>query len=79
MFWVLWFVIVIVNCIIFLNFIIAEVSASYQIIKENVTMIMLQEKCILVAESEDMIRVRFGRHKLDKWSHLFPDYIISRE
>ena len=29
LFWLVWFFIVIVQCIIFLNFIIAEVSASY--------------------------------------------------
>ena len=28
-FWIVWFLVVIVTCIIFLNFIIAEVSASY--------------------------------------------------
>ena len=29
-FWVTWFVIVLMTCIVFLNFIIAEVSESYQ-------------------------------------------------
>lgn len=32
-----WFLIVTVTCIIFLNFIIAEASASYEKVKENLS------------------------------------------
>ena len=40
---------------------------------------MLQEKALLVAEAEDMLRARFGGDKMREWNHLFPQYIISRE
>ena len=41
MFWIVWFCVVIVTCIIFLNFIIAEVSASYQTVKDHIGVLML--------------------------------------
>jgi hypothetical protein len=34
-YWAIWLMVVIMTCIIFLNFIIAEASASYEKIKEN--------------------------------------------
>ena len=34
-FWAIWIAIVLITCIIFLNFIIAEASASYEKVKEN--------------------------------------------
>jgi len=35
LYWCVWFLIVVVGNIIFLNFIIAEASASYENVKEN--------------------------------------------
>ena len=35
LFWIIWLMVVVMTCIIFLNFIIAEASASYEKVKEN--------------------------------------------
>ena len=68
-----------VTCIIFLNFIIAEVSNSYQTVKDRIDVLIYQERAMLISEAEDMLKARFGASKLKKWTHLFPKYIITRE
>ena len=68
-----------VTCIIFLNFIIAEVSNSYQTVKDRIDVLIYQERAMLINEAEDMLKARFGVSKLREWTHLFPKYIISRE
>lgn len=40
LFWIFWMLIVTVTCIVFMNFIIAEVSNSYTSVKENVTLVI---------------------------------------
>jgi len=35
LYWVIWLLVVIMTCIVFLNFIIAEASASYQSVKDR--------------------------------------------
>lgn len=79
LYWFLWYVVVTVTCIVFLNFIIAEVSASYQIVKDSIDILVMKEKATLIKEAEDMLLARFGRDRLHKWTHLFPRYIICRE
>ena len=70
--------IVIITCIVFLNFIIAEVSASYQTIKDTLEVKILQERGMMINESEDLLRARFG-NRIQSWRHLFPQYIITRD
>lgn len=79
LFWIIWMVIVLVTCIVFLNFIIAEVSASYQQVKDHIDVLVEQEKATLISESEDMLKARYGGEKLQEWTHFFPRYIITRE
>lgn len=79
LYWFLWYVIVTVTCIVFLNFIIAEVSASYQIVKDSIDVLVMKEKATLIKEAEDMLLARFGRDRLAQWTTLFPKYIICRE
>ena len=79
LFWFFWCLIVTVNCIVFLNFIIAEVGASYSNVKLNVDLFVKQEKGTLINESEDMLRARFGASTISQWNHLFPKYLIIRE
>ena len=64
--------VVVMTCIIFLNFIIAEASASYEKVKENLVAMINKEKANLIAEAENMY--------LDSWKNLsnFPKYIIIR-
>ena len=64
LYWFLWYVVVTVTCIVFLNFIIAEVSASYQIVKDSIDVLCMKEKATLVKEAEDMLLARFGKDRL---------------
>ena len=48
MFWITWLLIVVITNIVALNFIIAEVSNSYDQIKEVVNQIILQERASLI-------------------------------
>lgn len=54
-FFITWFVTVVVLCIIFLNFIIAEASASYANVMENLDALKNKAKALLISEAETMI------------------------
>ena len=43
-YWVIWWIIVIITFIIYMNFIIAEASNSYQIIRDSVDSVIQQER-----------------------------------
>ena len=47
-FFIIWFIVVVVLCIIFLNFIIAEASASYAKVVENLDALKNKEKASLI-------------------------------
>lgn len=73
-YWAVWFLLVLLTCIIFLNFIVAEVSASYNKVNECVKGLVEQERAQLIKESEDMM--------LQRWKNdpkKFPKYLIRRE
>ena len=53
-YWLCWFLIVIVTCIIFLNFIIAEASASYAKVAEALGPTIESEKASLICEADEM-------------------------
>ena len=72
LFWIVWFLVIIMTCIVFLNFIIAEASASYESVKSRLTAMIYKEKANLIAEAESMI---FDGLKTDE---KFPKYIITR-
>jgi hypothetical protein len=71
-FWVCWLLTVTITCIVFLNFIVAEASASYAKVVETLIPVMWREKASMIAESEDMTMNRF------KNNTKFPKYIIVR-
>ena len=73
MYFIIWFMVVVITCIIFLNFIIAEASASYAQVMENIDALKNKEKASLVFEAEKMMS--------DKWKKpsLFPKFIIIRK
>ena len=73
LYWFIWLIVVIVTCIIFLNFIIAEASASYEKVKENLDAMINKEKASLIAEAETM----FFSSKKDNLK--FPKYIVIRK
>lgn len=58
-FWICWYIVVIVTCVIFLNFIVAEASNSYAKVTETLEPIMWREKAALIAECEDMTMNKF--------------------
>ena len=72
-YWLIWFIVVVIMCIIFLNFIIAEASASYQNVKDNLEALINKEKSQLVSEAETMM----PDHR--KNPALFPKFIIIRK
>jgi len=71
-FWIIWLLIVVITNIIFLNFIIAEASASYETVKERLDEMILKERADLIKESEDMTS------DFLKTKNKFPKYIVVR-
>jgi len=64
-YWIMWVLIILITCIIFLNFIIAEASASYEKVSEFLQLYILAEKAALIQVAEEM-QPRF----LQKEEHL---------
>lgn len=55
LFWIVWAIMVFIMCIIFLNFIIAEASASYETVCSNIDFFLAFQKVNLIFESEEMM------------------------
>jgi len=55
LFFVIWLAIVLASCVIFLNFIIAEASASYENVKERLVAEVFKSKAELVSEAQFML------------------------
>ena len=72
-YWIIWVLIILITCIIFLNFIIAEASASYEKVSEFLELYILAEKAALIQQAEEMVP------KWNKNESKFPSYIIIRE
>ena len=73
-YWAVWIFIVMLTCIVFLNSIVAEVSASYNKVNDCIKGLIEQERAQLIKESEDMM--------LQRWKDdpkKFPKYLIRRE
>ena len=73
-YWATWVIIVVVTAIIFLNFIIAEVSTSYAIVNDQINGLIEKERSILIEEAEDMMLTKWKKNKT-----FFPKYLIMRE
>ena len=71
-YWLVWAIIVVVTCIIFLNFIIAEASASYEKVASDLAAYTMKEKALLIQEAELMMPGRL------KSEGRFPKYLIVR-
>ena len=63
-YWGCWLLIVTVTCIIFLNFIIAEASASYERVKENLSAMIMKERSALILEAEKMLPLRMKSDRM---------------
>ena len=78
-FWVVFLMVVSVTCIIFMNFIIAQVSQVYEEVTNQIIVLLLKQRGLMITEAEEMLRARFGKNKVRNWQHLFPRYVITRE
>lgn len=58
-----------------LNFIIAEVSNSYQTVKDSIESITNKERARLVLEAEDFITEDVKKQRTD----IFPKYFVTRK
>ena len=54
LFWFIWFLAVILTNVVFLNFIVAEASASYTKVTETLEAVIQKERCSMIAEAESM-------------------------
>ena len=74
-FWVLWLLVFLGGCLIFLNFIIAEVSASYEKVKEDIDALTYKERAKMVREAEDFVR----KPEKGEYTDSFPKFFVIRE
>jgi len=72
-FWVVWALIAYLTSIIFFNFVVAEASASYERVCDNLDEVLILEKAQLINESEEMTG-KYGDQKKK-----FPRYLIVRD
>jgi len=56
LFWLVWVLAVIVTNIIFLNFVVAEASASYTKVTDTLQAVIWQERASMIHEAESMTR-----------------------
>lgn len=54
LFWFCWFVSVMVSCVVFLNFIVAEASNTYAVVTDTLEATIWMEKSNLIGEAEEM-------------------------
>jgi len=73
-FWVVWILMVVFSALVFLNFIIAEVSNSYQTVKKDIKALIYKERAALTKEAEDIMS---KDQRLDR--KFFPKYFVIRE
>jgi len=75
LFWAIWLLMVLFTSLIFLNFIIAEVSNSYSRVRENVFAFIYKERAKLISEAEELLSKKYRmKNKI-----MFPTYIIVRQ
>ena len=72
-FWILWFLMVLALAVVFLNFVVAEASETYNKVNESIVEFIYQQKADLIADAESIMP-----NKLKYMNH-FPQYIIKRK
>ena len=75
-YWCVWTLIFMLGCLIFLNFIIAEVGESYATVDSQISALITKERATMVREVEDFLSE--GYKKRNK-STKFPEYVAVRE
>lgn len=71
MFWIIWVFVMGATCIVFLNFIVAEASASYAVVMDTLDQVIQQEKAALIAEADGL--------SMNTTKEKYPKYLITRE
>ena len=72
LFWMLWVLAIIVTNIIFLNFVVAEASASYTKVTQTLNAVIWKERASMIHEAECMTR------RKNKSKEKFPPYLVIR-
>ena len=72
MFWIIWFLTVLIACVVFLNFIVAEASESYNQVNEFIEEYIQQQMAVLSSEAEEIMP------NCLKSKNQFPKYILIR-
>jgi len=75
LFWICWLIMVAFSSLIFLNFIIAEVSSSYNKVKRNIASLIYKERAGLINEAEDITSQSVKKTNGKK----YPKYVVIRE
>lgn len=75
LFWGIWMIMVLMTSLIFLNFIIAEVSNSYQNVKDELEALIYKERALMILEIENITR----DHVIHENKQLFPKYFVIRK
>lgn len=74
LFWTVWILMVVFSSLVFLNFIIAEVSNSYHHVKQEINSLIYRERATLTQEAEDIMS---ENQKKDR--KYFPKFFVIRE
>lgn len=72
-FWIIWFIMVLVLAVVFLNFVVAEASETYNIVNDSIIETIYQQKADLIRDAESIMpnSVKSLKH--------FPKYIVRRQ
>jgi hypothetical protein len=71
--WLILLIIILVNCIIFLNFIVAQAGSTYNKVSSELEGFIWQQRASMVGEAEQLL----PQYKMR--SDNFPKYIVSRK
>jgi hypothetical protein len=72
-FWLVWYFVVLISAVIFLNLIVAEASQSYSNVTETLELVIEQERAALISDSEI---IAFNQSKTHK---KYPKYLVVRQ
>jgi len=75
LFWMVWTMVFYLGCLIMLNFIIAEVSSSYENVKSRIDELVYKQRATMIKEVEDFIPERIRKDNKEK----FPRFFVVKE
>ena len=73
LFWIIWVMMIFFTALVFLTFVIARVSDSYNTVNEFIQQNIYKERCAMINQTEKMLPASWKKDK-----NKFPAYIISR-